>query len=123
MAGSDFIADAAAASANPAGPRGLQTLAGQVDRGGKNPAEQGDFIAQAAVDAGSYTDNTARQWYTGANMEGVSNGWDTGFQAMAMKQFDEQQTAAAEAQDSRVFYDWFKREDAHFRVVHGLKNE
>lgn len=111
--GSDFIADAAAAASNPAGPRGLQDLAGQVDRGGKTPAQtNGDFIAQAAVDAGSYTDNTARQWYTGANMEGVSNGWDTGFQATAMKQFDEQQAAAQEAQDSRVFYDWFSRDDA-----------
>jgi hypothetical protein len=109
---SSIIGQYAAGAANPAGPRGLQQVSQQAhDVAAQSGPESDSLIGQYAVDGGSQVE-AARGWYTGANMEGVSNGWETGFMAEAFKQYDEQIQAAQEAQDGSEFYSWFDRDDA-----------
>lgn len=107
-----IIAQHAAGASNPAGPLGLQqTEAAAHDVAAQSGPQSGSLIGQYAVDQGT-TDGTARQWYTGANMEGVTNGWDTGFMSAAFTQYDEQQKLAQEQGDATEFYNWFDRDDA-----------
>jgi len=107
-----IIGQYAAGASNPAGPRGLQQVSEQAHdvAAGAGP-QSGSLIGQYAVEGGSQVE-AARSWYTGANMEGVSNGWDTGFMAEAFNQFDEMQAQAKEQEDPELFADWFKRDDA-----------
>lgn len=113
MAGNrdDFLGDYVGAATNPAAPLGLTdaaTQAGNVQTG-KGPSAD-SFLGDYVVDNG-LTD-AARSWYTGANMEGVTNGWDTGFMQQMFKQYDEQQKLAQEQQDPTQLYSWFDRTDA-----------
>lgn len=98
---------------NPAIPTGLSQVAEQAndvatEQGRFKDSLLGSYVTQPEV---GYV-GAAKSWYAGANMAGVSNSWDTGFQAEAFKQFSEQQDLAMQQQDATVFYDWFARPDA-----------
>jgi hypothetical protein len=49
---------------------------------------------------------TAKSWYTGANAEGIENGWDTQFYKNAFTQYDQYQQQAKDAGKGSVFYNW-----------------
>ena len=100
-------------TSNPAIPRGLGQVAEQANdvatgEGRFSESLLGSYVTQPEV---GYV-GAAKSWYAGANMEGVSNSWDTGFQAEAFKQFSEMQDQAMEERDATVFYNWFDRPDA-----------
>lgn len=98
---------------NPAAPGGLQNVAEQAADAGAQQGMFKDSILGAYVnDPDVGLTGAAKSWYAGANMEGVTNSWDTGFQAEAFKQFNEQQTKAMEEKDATAFYSWFERDDA-----------
>lgn len=105
------VRDYSGAASNPAAPGGLRQIAREAQAVQSGEGRFADsYVGQYAIDEGTLA--TSKSWYGGANMEGVSNSWDTGFMREAYKQFNEQQTAAAEAQDQTKFYDWFDRDDA-----------
>jgi hypothetical protein len=69
----------------PAAPEGLHQAAGAAEgvvRG--NPALAQSRLGQLAADEGYLP--VAQSWYTGANQEGIRNGWDTDFWNRAMEQ-------------------------------------
>jgi len=76
---------------NPAAPTGLSQAAQQAaDVAGAPPAPvpnrfAGSSLGQEVLDDGSYVPN-AQSWYTGANTEGITGGWDTDFWNRAMDQ-------------------------------------
>lgn len=105
------VVDYSGAATNPAAPTGLRDAANQADhvaRGAGRFAESvlGQYVQDEGLTA------AARNWYTGANMGGVTNGWDTGFMSEMFKQYDEQQAKAAESQNPNDLYSWFDRSDA-----------
>ena len=81
-----------------AGPKGLPGVFDQyaAEHGGRMTTKDGEPVAGVG---------SLRQWYTGANLEGTGNGWDTGFQ----KVFQEQVDRSLEAGKP---YEFFKQADA-----------
>ena len=107
---------------NPAAPKGAQQAAkaGQGYSSG-DPAYQNSAIGRWISDEqGGYTNN-ASAWYTGANTEDTSNGWDNGFREEAIKQYD--QTLKEYAENPNAFNDWLNRRDATGVVTWGERRK
>lgn len=105
---------------NPAVPKGAQQAAGaaygfESKAPGFEKSSLGQWISESGYNA------NPNAWYTGANNDGTSNGWDTGFTALAAKQYDE--TVGALGENPNAFNDWLSRPDATGVVTWGVRRE
>ena len=86
---------------NPAAPLGLQQSANRFATGLDSSWKPKSSMLE-----------TAATWYTGANSEGIENGWDSQFYRTAYEQLDRYSQAVGESGDPRDFYKWLEDPNA-----------
>ena len=108
----DFDQDAAykRAAANPAGPSGLRQTASSIEEG--RAAYAKDPTALQPWQPESSWAESAKTWYTGANQESTTNGWDSDFWRAAWATMDETNKAAEETGKASTWFQMFDRPNA-----------